>query len=265
LLDPPIEVRPLTAQIDNVIEEIRKTAEAGNRTLVTTLTKRTAEDLSEYLRKLGLRVEYLHSDIDALERVNILRRLRLGEFDCLVGINLLREGLDLPEVALVAVLDADKEGFLRSQTSLIQTAGRTARHQDGRVILYADKITDAIRSTLDITAERRQRQIEYNTAHNITPTTIQRAITEHVFAKQNARDVETHFVAEDSAHYDLQQTIETLQKEMLEAANHLEFERAAALRDEIKSLQNAGSAGVPAGELQKYPLPKRARDRKSVV
>ncbi len=262
LLDPPIEIRPLTHQIDNVIEEIRATAEAGHRTLVTTLTKRTAEDLTAYLRKLDLRVEYLHSDIDALQRVDILRRLRLGEFDCLIGINLLREGLDLPEVALVAVLDADKEGFLRSQTSLIQTAGRTARHQDGRVILYADKTTDAIRATLDITAARRQRQIDYNTQHHITPRTIQRAIHEHVLTRDTARNVETHFVAEDSAQYDLQQTIASLQAEMLDAANHLEFERAAALRDELKQLQGQSPAAIVEKTSAAYPTPARKRPRK---
>ena len=263
LLDPPIEVRPLLSQIDDVIEEIRATAESGNRTLVTTLTKRTAEDLSEYLRRLGLRVEYLHSDIDALNRVDILRRLRLGEFDCLIGINLLREGLDLPEVALVAVLDADKEGFLRSHTSLIQTAGRTARHQDGRVILYADKMTDAIRATLDTTRERREKQIAYNTAHNITPKTIQRAISEHVLAKQTARNVEAHFVAEDSAGYDVQQTIDALQREMLDAANHLEFERAASLRDEIKELQKLNNTDAPPVEQApvKYPSLKKRRNK----
>ncbi|MCL1888143.1 MAG: excinuclease ABC subunit UvrB [Kiritimatiellaeota bacterium] len=261
LLDPPVELRPLGGQIDDVIEEIRKTAEAGNRTLVTTLTKRTAEDLAGYLRKLGLRVEYLHSDIDALERVDILRRLRLGEFDCLVGINLLREGLDLPEVALVAVLDADKEGFLRSQTSLIQTAGRTARHQDGRVILYADKVTDAIRATLDITADRRRRQMGYNAAHNITPKTIIRAISEEVLSRKTARDVEAHFVAEDSAQYDVQQTLAALQAEMLEAANHLEFERAAALRDEIKQLKAMETTDIPLPEQRAvtYPASKTGR------
>ena len=180
LLDPEIEVRPLKNQIDDLMEEIRKVAAAGDRVLVTTLTKRSAEDLTAYLHETGIRVEYLHSDIDALERVAILGRLRKGEFDVLIGINLLREGLDFPEVALVAILDADKEGFLRSTTSLVQTAGRCARHVKGRVILYADHETDAIRETIDITKYHREKQIAYNKAHHITPKSVKRKINESV-------------------------------------------------------------------------------------
>jgi excinuclease ABC subunit B len=187
LLDPEIEVRPLKNQIDDLMEEIRIVAGAGDRVLVTTLTKRSAEDLTDYLRETGVRVEYMHSDIDALERVAILGRLRKGEFDVLVGINLLREGLDFPEVALVAILDADKEGFLRSTTSLVQTAGRCARHEKGRVILYADRRTQAIDELVRITDRHRARQIAYNTAHGITPTSVKRAINEAVYVYSEAK------------------------------------------------------------------------------
>jgi len=241
LPDPPVEVRPLGSQIDDVMEEIRRTAAAGDRALVTTLTKRTAEDLSRYLAQAGLRVEYLHSDIDALERVAILRRLRLGEFDTLVGINLLREGLDLPEVALVAVLDADKEGFLRSDTSLIQTAGRAARHLKGRVILYADQVTDSMRRMIETTRARRERQLAYNTAHGITPRGVQRALDDELRGEEEARRLASHAVAEDAEAYDVAATIEALEREMVEAAGALEFERAAALRDEIRELRGAAA------------------------
>jgi len=238
LLDPPVEVRPLDGQIDDVMEEIRKAAERGERVLVTTLTKRSAEDLTDYLRETGIRVEYLHSDIDAIQRVEILGRLRKGEFDCLIGINLLREGLDLPEVALVAVLDADKEGFLRSETSLIQTAGRTARHVDGRVILYAERITGAMRQMMETTARRRSKQEEYNIAHNITPRSVKRAINESLELYAEARRIEESMVAAETHEvYDVHQTISELEAEMLAAAEVLEFERAAMLRDEIRELK----------------------------
>ena len=243
LPDPPVEVRPLDGQIDDVMEEIRRTAAEGDRTLVTTLTKRTAEDLSRYLTQAGLRVEYLHSDIDALERVAILRRLRLGEFDTLVGINLLREGLDLPEVALVAVLDADKEGFLRSDTSLIQTAGRAARHLKGRVILYADQITDSMRRMIETTRSRRERQLAYNEEHGITPRG-----DEELRSEDEARRIATQAVAEDAADYDIAATLEALEREMLEAAGALEFERAAALRDEIRELRRATTPAPAKGD-----------------
>jgi len=238
LLDPPVEVRPLGTQIDDLMEEVRRVTEAGDRVLVTTLTKRSAEDLATYLRETGIRVEYLHSDIDAIQRVEILGRLRKGGFDCLIGINLLREGLDLPEVALVAVLDADKEGFLRSGTSLIQTAGRTARHINGRVILYADKITDAMRMMMDVTHARRAKQEAYNSAHSITPRGITRAINESLALYSEAQRVEERMVAAESHEtYDVHRAIAEVEGEMLAAADALEFERAALLRDEIRELK----------------------------
>ena len=253
LLDPPVEVRPLQGQIDDVMAEIRATTEKGYRTLVTTLTKRSAEDLTQYLTEAGIRVEYLHSDIDAIERVNILGRLRRGAFDCLVGINLLREGLDLPEVALVAVLDADKEGFLRSDTSLIQTAGRAARHLEGRVILYADTITDSMRRMLDITEDRRKRQMAYNEAHGIVPHGISRAINESLEEGEVAQKAAYGSVAESDEAYDVNQAISSLQAEMLEAAEKLEFERAAELRDEIRELQRMLEEGKGTAKKAKHP------------
>ena len=234
LLDPLPEVRPLANQIDDLIGEL--VALKGDRALVTTLTKRSAEDLSRYLGETGVRVEYLHSDIDAIERVAILQRLRKGEFDVLVGINLLREGLDLPEVALVAILDADKEGFLRSTTSLLQTAGRAARHEKGRVILYEDRETDAIREFLAITADHRERQIAYNREHGITPKSVKRSINEsaYVFA---AGGVGGKAGRGGRISAPEEETIQELTRDMLEAADNLEFERAAYLRDRIKALK----------------------------
>jgi excinuclease ABC subunit B len=240
LLDPEIELRPLKGQIDDLIAEVRKVAAKGDRVLVTTLTKRSAEDLTAYLHEVGLRVEYLHSDIDALERVAILGRLRKGEFDCLVGINLLREGLDFPEVALVAILDADKEGFLRSTTSLVQTAGRCARHVKGRVILYADHQTDAIRDLLRITKRHREKQMAYNKAHHLKPKSVKRAINESVYVYSDAKRKDVPPTASD----DVRETIAALQKEMLQAADALEFERAAYLRDQIKVLEKKTGRGV---------------------
>ncbi|MEI6210584.1 MAG: excinuclease ABC subunit UvrB [bacterium] len=258
LLDPPVVVRPLRNQIDDLMEEVRRTTAAGARTLVTTLTKRTAEDLSQYLRDAGLRVEYLHSGIDALERVAVLGRLRHGTFDCLVGVNLLREGLDLPEVALVAVLDADKEGFLRSATSLIQTAGRTARHLDGRVILYADTITDAIRQMLDVTGERRARQEAYNREHHITPRSTQRALHDEEAVVDTARAIAERVVAERPEQYDVRKTIADMEREMVEAADALEFERAAMLRDEIRELQRLDDALQKPGGVVAAPAKTKA-------
>lgn len=238
LLDPPVEVRPLGKQVDDLMEEVRRAAEAGERVLVTTLTKRSAEDLTAYLRETGIRVEYLHSDIDAIQRVEILGRLRKGDFDCLIGINLLREGLDLPEVSLVAVLDADKEGFLRSGTSLIQTAGRTARHLNGRVILYADKVTDAMRQMMEVTQTRRAKQEAYNAEHGITPRSVKRAINESLVLYSEAHRIEERMVAAESHEvYDVHRAIGELEAEMLEAAEALEFERAALLRDEVRELK----------------------------
>ncbi|MGN0832525.1 MAG: excinuclease ABC subunit UvrB [Kiritimatiellia bacterium] len=241
LLDPEIEIRPLKGQIDDLIAEIDTVTKAGDRVFVTTLTKRSAEDLSHYLHEAGVRVEYLHSDIDAIERVAILQRLRKGEFDVLVGINLLREGLDLPEVALVAILDADKEGFLRSTTSLVQTAGRTARHEKGRVILYADHQTDAIRDLLRITRNHRDRQLAYNAQHGIVPKSVKRAINESAYVFRKEARIPGRPVAR-LPDLPSDQLLEELTRDMLEAADNLEFERAAYLRDQIKEIKK-GNAG----------------------
>jgi len=264
LLDPPVEVRPLAHQIDDLMAEIRDLALRKERVLVTTLTKRMAEDLTEYLRNLNIRVEYLHSDIDAIERVKILRELREGAFDCLIGINLLREGLDLPEVALVAILDADKEGFLRSETALIQVAGRAARHVDGRVILYADTITGAMQRFIDTTRERRLRQTDYNRLNHIEPRSAVSDIREQLGPSRTTSDVERRVVREGGEDYDIHIAIQEVEQEMLEAAKSLEFERAAMLRDEWMKLRaDAGVAGpaAPQGRKPKkqtgrYSLPK---------
>jgi excinuclease ABC subunit B len=238
IVDPPVEIRPLKNQIDDLMEEIRIRAERGERTLVTTLTKRIAEDLTEYLEKTGLKVQYLHSDIGALERVDILRELRGGKFDCLIGINLLREGLDLPEVSLVAILDADKEGFLRSETALVQTAGRAARHIDGRVIMYAERITDSMQRMLDKCDHRRQKQAAYNAEHGIVPQGIKSNIQASLKTiYETAEETLEAAVAEDGIEYSVSETIYQLEQEMLEAAEALEFERAAVLRDQIKDLK----------------------------
>lgn len=237
LLDPVIEIRPLKNQIDDLIDEIRKVVDGGDRVIVTTLTKRSSEDLTDYLHGVGIKVEYLHSDIDAIERVEILQRLRKGEFDVLVGINLLREGLDLPEVALAAILDADKEGFLRSTTSLVQTAGRTARHVNGRVILYADKKTDAIKELLKITKSNREKQIAYNEAHGIVPKSVKRSINESSYLFKASNKNSFASIVTDEKITSTQDLIAELTKEMLEAADNLEFERAAYLRDKIKELK----------------------------
>ena len=239
LLDPPIDVRPLNNQIDDLMEEVRSHAERKERVLVTTLTKRTAEDLSQYLREAGLQVEYLHSDIGVLERVDILMRLRKAEFDCLVGINLLREGLDLPEVALVAILDADKEGFLRSETALIQTAGRTARHERGKVILYADHITKSMQRMIDVTQFRRETQLLYNKKNGITPKSIKKNIVENLAVRYEIEEQERKVVRETGENYDVYRAIQQIEKEMLKAAKALEFERAAVLRDEMEALKKS--------------------------
>ena len=239
IVDPPVELRPLKNQIDDLMEEIRARAERSERTLVTTLTKRTAEDLAEYLEKTGLKVQYLHSDIGALERVDILRELRSGTFDCLIGINLLREGLDLPEVSLVAILDADKEGFLRSETALVQTAGRAARHIDGLVIMYAEKITNSMQRMLDKCDHRRSKQMAYNTEHGIVPKAIKKSIADSLKTiYETAEETVELAVAETGADYDISEVIHPFEQEMLEAAEALEFERAAVLRDQIKELKN---------------------------
>ncbi len=241
LIDPAIIVRPAGQQVDDLLEEIRARIAASERVLVTTLTKKMAEDLTDYYHELGVRVRYLHSDIETLERVDIIRDLRRGEFDVLVGINLLREGLDLPEVSLVAILDADKEGFLRSERSLIQTIGRAARNVNGTVILYADQMTESMRRAISETDRRRQIQAAYNQEHGITPQTIRKAIAEKWAEVAEADYVDLTTVAEEAAEYvsvaEIPKRVAALQKEMREAAARLEFERAADLRDRIRKLQ----------------------------
>jgi excinuclease ABC subunit B len=245
LLDPEITIRPTQGQVENLIGEVRQAAAAGERVLVTTLTKRLSEDLTAYFREAKVRVEYLHSDIDAIERVEILRNLRLGNFDVLIGINLLREGLDLPEVALVAVLDADKEGFLRSETSLIQTAGRAARHEKGRVIFYADRITESIRRTMEVTNYRRVRQAAYNLEHGIIPTGVKRSAQSSLHVYDGSGERESPGVA-DSVD-DVAAVIAELEDDMQEAAGRLEFERAALLRDQINALKSGDYRKPAAG------------------
>lgn len=247
LIDPEIIVRPVKGQIDDLLHEVNETTSKGFRTLVTTLTKKMAEDLTKYLEEMGVRVKYLHSDIDTLERMEIIRDLRLGKFDVLVGINLLREGLDLPEVSQVAILDADKQGFLRSETSLIQTIGRAARNVNGRVIMYADAITAAMQSAIGETNRRRQIQKEYNTLHNITPQSIHKAVRNVIEATKAAEDMggykkdrKTHATgAEVLDKETLNSLIENLTKDMKQAARELEFERAAAIRDQIEDLRRS--------------------------
>jgi excinuclease ABC subunit B len=262
LLDPVITLRSLKHQIDETIEFCRQRAEKNERVLITTLTKRTAEDLTDYLRDVGLRVRYLHSEIDAIERVEILRALRAGEFDVLVGINLLREGLDLPEVSLVCILDADKEGFLRSQTSLIQTAGRAARHINGEVVLFADVMTESIQRLKAITEYRRTRQQEFNEANGITPTSVRRAVQESLHTILRGRNVEQSIIRESGADLDLTEVLSELEAEMQEAAANLEYERAALLRDQINELKNG--TGLSKIEPKKHgPVSYRAsRSRK---
>ena len=240
LLDPEIEIRPLEGQIDDVIAEIKKRADRKERILVTTLTKKSSERLADYLQDLDIRAKYLHSEIDAIQRVEILTELRKGEFDCLIGVNLLREGLDLPEVSLVAILDADKEGFLRSERALVQVAGRAARNINGRVILYADKITPSIDKLLTLSQKRRATQQAYNQKYNITPKTIIKEIREDLAPYSSNRKIDAFYVADESGKYgdSSDDLINALEKEMLEAAAALEFERAAQIRDKIKSIQD---------------------------
>jgi excinuclease ABC subunit B len=238
LLDPKIDVRKTDGQIDDVISEIRSNIEKKQRVLVTTLTKRMSEDLTAYLKDIGIKVQYLHSDIDTVERVDILRELRLGKYDVVVGINLLREGIDLPEVSLVIILDADKEGFLRSKTSLVQTVGRAARHVEGRVIMYADKVTDSMKYAIDETERRRKYQVEYNKKHNITPRSIKKDIRE-AMSKKSKEEIDAQ-IDLDIEKLDKKQKrllIEDLESKMLLAAENLQFEKAAKLRDEIKDIK----------------------------
>ena len=256
LLDPEITVRPTKGQVEDLIGEVRIAAAAGERVLVTTLTKRLSEDLTTYFREAKVRVEYLHSDIDAIERVEILRNLRLGNFDVLIGINLLREGLDLPEVALVAILDADKEGFLRSETSLIQTAGRAARHEKGRVIFYADVMTESIKRTMATVKYRREKQLAYNTEHGITPTGVKRGVQASLHTYDGSGEHAEPAVAEGID--DVAAVIAELEEEMQEAAGRLEFERAALLRDQINALRT-GDYKRAATASTTYPANKKRR------
>jgi excinuclease ABC subunit B len=261
LVDPKVTLKPLKGQIDDLIEECRKRADTKERVLVTTLTKRTAEELTDYLRDIGVNVRYLHSEIDAIERVEILRALRKGEFDVLVGINLLREGLDLPEVSLVAILDADKEGFLRSETSLIQTAGRAARHLNGEVILYADVMTNSIKKFLAVTEYRRKRQIEYNREQHITPRSVSRAVEESLATYESKRKEADAVLHDAGMDVDLTETINELEDEMLAAANELKFEKAALLRDQIKELKRMIDGGRPVREVKAQPASDRKKER----
>ena len=256
LLDPEISVRPVTGQIDDLLSEVRVLAERGLRTLVTTLTKRMAENLTEYLDGMGVRVRYMHSDIDTLERMEIIRDLRLGEFDVLVGINLLREGLDLPEVGLVAILDADKEGFLRSTTSLVQTIGRAARNVEGRVIMYADEITPSMQRAIDETNRRRAKQQAYNEAHGITPQSVKKAVHEKFVISTKAKTDESVLSDEER-----QDRIALLTEQMQQCARELEFEQAARLRDEIRKLSGLDASGERKAKPGTIGAHRRSRGR----
>jgi excinuclease ABC subunit B len=252
LLDPKITLKPLKNQIDETIELCRQRVEKQERVLVTTLTKRTAEDLSDYLRDVGLKVRYLHSDIDTIERVEILRGLRAADFDILVGINLLREGLDLPEVSLVCILDADKEGFLRSQTSLIQTAGRAARHINGEVVLFADTVTQSMQALISISDYRRTKQMEYNEKHGITPTTVRRAVQESLHTILRGREIAASVIQEAGGDFNLTELLRELEDEMQSASANLEFERAALLRDQIMEVKSG--TGLTKIEPKRRPV-----------
>jgi excinuclease ABC subunit B len=245
LLDPPITVRPVNGQIDDLIAEIRQTIQKGQRVLVTTLTKRMAEDLSDYLQDLGIKVQYLHSEVTTLDRLDILHDLRSGIYDVVVGINLLREGLDLPEVSLVAILDADKEGFLRSEQALIQTIGRAARHVEGRVIMYADRVTRSMQAAIDTTDKRRKIQLDYNIKHGITPAGIQKALAERMRAEESAEttDMKKFDIAEIPKD-ERKRFISDLTNQMQLAAQNLQFEKAAALRDQIEEIKEASKVGI---------------------
>ena len=234
LLDPPIDVRAVEGQIYDLISEINKEVAKKNKVLVTTLTKRMAEDLTAYMKELDIRVKYLHSDIDTLERIEIVRDLRMGVFDVLVGINLLREGLDIPEVTLIAILDADKEGFLRSERSLIQTIGRAARNTDGTVIMYADELTESMEKAISETNRRRKIQEEYNKKNGIIPKTIKKSVRDNIKVT-DVKDIEVEYKLEKSE--DIKETISKLTDEMLKCATEMEFEKAAELRDKIRELE----------------------------
>ena len=256
LIDPVVQVRPATHQVDDALQEIRDRVDIGERVLITTLTKRMAEQLTDYLSDNGVKVRYLHSDVDTVERVEIIRDLRLGVFDVLVGINLLREGLDIPEVSLVAILDADKEGFLRAERSLIQTIGRAARNVNGMAILYADKITDSMKRAIDETERRRAKQMAFNEAHGITPRSVKKQVREMIdgvvsdkTARDDLRHAQAVVGAETLSEKDLGKRIKALEKQMLEHARNLEFEKAARVRDQLALIKEqafgaAGNSGV---------------------
>ncbi len=265
LVDPEVVVKPLKGQIDDLIEEARQRVDQKGRVLVTTLTKRTAEELTDYLRDLGINVRYLHSEIDAIERVEILRALRKGDFDVLVGINLLREGLDLPEVSLVAILDADKEGYLRSTTSLIQTAGRAARHINGKVVLYADIMTESIKRFLAVSDYRRQKQLAYNREHGITPRSVTRPLEDSLAPGSEATSRAIAVIRDAGANFDVVETVRELEGEMLEAARNLQFEKAALIRDQINELKRGLGQGAPSsdGRLSTYRQNRRRSARSS--
>ena len=252
LIDPEVEIRPVATQVDDLLSEVNERVAMGDRVLVTTLTKRTAEDLADYLRDVGLKVRYLHSDIDTIERVEILRALRAAEFDILVGINLLREGLDLPEVSLVCILDADKEGFLRSETSLIQTAGRAARHINGEVVLFADQVTQSMQALISISEYRRTKQMEYNEKHGITPQTVRRAVQESLHTILRGRELAASVIQEAGGNFDLTELLRELEEEMQTASANLEFERAALLRDQIMEVKSG--TGIAKIEPKRRPV-----------
>ena len=251
LVDPEVEVRPATTQVDDVLGEIKERIPKGQRILITTLTKRMAEDLTDFLQDNGIKVRYLHSDIDTVERVEIIRDLRAGVFDVLIGINLLREGLDIPEVALIAILDADKEGFLRSERSLIQTIGRAARNVEGKAILYADTITDSMRRAMDETARRREKQTAYNVAHNITPKSVKKEIRDIIDGVYKSDNLENEFGLVDGQDYEkmgpkeLAREIKRLENEMFEHAKNLEFEKASEVRDKLASIRKQVFGATP--------------------
>ena len=266
LLDPEMEIRPIKGQVEDCISEIKKLTQSGYRALVTTLTKRMTEDLTDFLREREIKVEYLHSDIDAIERVELLRNLRAGSFDVLVGVNLLREGLDLPEVALVVVLDADKEGFLRSETSLIQTAGRAARHEKGRVIFYADVMTKSLQRAWDVCQYRRERQRSFNESHGIVPQSVVRPVQESLILKREEKDELA--VSERLSGNEVKKLIKELEQEMMDAVKKLEFEKAALLRDQVSFLQEGAKGNLStstqggATGLGKYPKRRKYGKRK---
>ena len=265
LLDPKITLKPLKNQIDDAIELCRQRVEKNERVLVTTLTKRTAEDLADYLRDVGLKVRYLHSDIDTIERVEILRGLRAADFDILVGINLLREGLDLPEVSLVCILDADKEGFLRSQTSLIQTAGRAARHINGEVVLFADTVTQSMEALMSISDYRRTKQMEYNEKHGVTPQTVRRAVQESLHTILRGREIAASVIQEAGGDFNVTELLRELEDEMQRASANLEFERAALLRDQIMEVKDGAGISKIEPKRRRVKYARNAGRRRSRV